>query len=182
MNPPKLWLTHTCLFTSVMLQLPDIWRVTTARQAVVAVGHTGSLYTALTVFACLFIFSSYLVTYQHRSSVTLDISDPCKHTPPRADWPQAQTTSLPVRTGGKAAKPLRWPSLLPSLEAKTSRASLTISHNLFHSTMFNLLAPEFYIEILAHSVWIIQEPKKVTLWNKRHFEEKSGECAACLKY
>jgi hypothetical protein len=24
--------------------------------------------------------------------------------------------------------------------------------------------------------------KKVALWNKRHFEEKNGECAACLKY
>jgi hypothetical protein len=24
--------------------------------------------------------------------------------------------------------------------------------------------------------------KKVALWNKRHFEEKTGECAACLKY
>jgi hypothetical protein len=31
-------------------------------------------------------------------------------------------------------------------------------------------------------MWIIQEPKKVALWNKRHFEEKNGECAACLKY
>jgi len=30
-------------------------------------------------------------------------------------------------------------------------------------------------------MWIIQEPKKVELWNKRHFEEKNGECAACLK-
>ena len=30
--------------------------------------------------------------------------------------------------------------------------------------------------------WIIHEPKKVALWNKRHFEEKNGECAACLKY
>ena len=29
---------------------------------------------------------------------------------------------------------------------------------------------------------IIQEPKKVALRNKRHFEEKNGECAACLKY
>jgi hypothetical protein len=28
---------------------------------------------------------------------------------------------------------------------------------------------------------LIQEPKKV-LWNKRHFEEKNVECAACLKY
>jgi len=24
--------------------------------------------------------------------------------------------------------------------------------------------------------------KKVALWNKRHFEEKNEECAACLKY
>ena len=41
--------------------------------------------------------------------------------------------------------------------------------------IFNLLAPEFGTEILAHSVckmWIIREPKKVALWNKRHFEEK----------
>jgi len=28
----------------------------------------------------------------------------------------------------------------------------------------------------------MQEPKKVALRNKRHFEEKNGECAACLKY
>jgi hypothetical protein len=26
------------------------------------------------------------------------------------------------------------------------------------------------------------EPEKVALLNKRHFEEKNGECAACLKY
>jgi hypothetical protein len=31
-------------------------------------------------------------------------------------------------------------------------------------------------------MWIIQEPKKVALRNKRYFEEKNGECAACLKY
>jgi hypothetical protein len=29
---------------------------------------------------------------------------------------------------------------------------------------------------------IIHEPKKVALRNKRHFEEKNRECAACLKY
>jgi len=29
---------------------------------------------------------------------------------------------------------------------------------------------------------IIQAPKKVALCNKRHFEEKNGECAACLKF
>jgi hypothetical protein len=31
-------------------------------------------------------------------------------------------------------------------------------------------------------MWIIQEPKKVAVWNKWHFEKKNGECAACLKY
>jgi len=31
-------------------------------------------------------------------------------------------------------------------------------------------------------MWIIREPKKVALWNKRHFEEKNRECAACLKH
>jgi len=29
---------------------------------------------------------------------------------------------------------------------------------------------------------ITQEPKKIALRNKRHFEEKKGECAICLKY
>ena len=46
--------------------------------------------------------------------------------------------------------------------------------------LFNLLAPEFGIYILAHPVckmWIIQEPKKVALWNKQHFEEKKTESA-----
>jgi len=43
----------------------------------------------------------------------------------------------------------------------------------------------FTFKFLAHPVckmWIIQEPKKVALWNKRHFEQKNAECAACLKY
>jgi len=29
---------------------------------------------------------------------------------------------------------------------------------------------------------IIHEPKKVALWNKRHFEQKNGERTTCLKY
>jgi len=51
--------------------------------------------------------------------------------------------------------------------------------------MHGLTNLKFYISILAHPVcimWIIHEPKKVALWNKRHFEEKNGECATCLKY
>jgi len=49
----------------------------------------------------------------------------------------------------------------------------------------NLLESKFYIQILAHPVGkmrIIQEPNKLALWNKRHFEEKNGDYAACLKY
>ena len=44
--------------------------------------------------------------------------------------------------------------------------------------LFNLLATDFFPQILAHSVfkmWVIQKPNKVALWNKRHFEEKKME-------
>ena len=56
-----------------------------------------------------------------------------------------------------------------------------------HVSDINPLAPElFFFLILAHSVykmWIIQEPNKLALWNKLHFEEKkNGEYRACLKY
>ena len=36
----------------------------------------------------------------------------------------------------------------------------------------------FFFLILAHTVykmWITQEPKRVALWNKRHFEEEKTE-------
>jgi len=53
----------------------------------------------------------------------------------------------------------------------------------------NLLAPELFFKILAHTVykmWIIQEPNTVELWNKLHFEEgeekKNGAYIPCLKY
>ena len=42
----------------------------------------------------------------------------------------------------------------------------------------NLLAPELFFLILAHSVykmWIIQEPHKLELWNKLYFEEEKTE-------
>ena len=45
-------------------------------------------------------------------------------------------------------------------------------------TFFNHLAPEFSLKFLAHPVfkiWVLQEPKKVALWNKRHLEEKKTE-------
>ena len=50
----------------------------------------------------------------------------------------------------------------------------------------NPLGPELFFLISAHPVykmWIIQEPNKLALWNKLHFEErKNGEYRACLKY
>ena len=42
----------------------------------------------------------------------------------------------------------------------------------------NPLAPELFFLILAHpayKMWIIQEPNKLALWNKLHFEEKKTE-------
>ena len=44
--------------------------------------------------------------------------------------------------------------------------------------LFNPSAPELFSLILAHPVyktWIIQEPNKLALWNKLHFEEKKKE-------
>ena len=44
--------------------------------------------------------------------------------------------------------------------------------------LLNLLMPELFFLILAHSVnkmWIIQEPNKLELWNKLHFKEKKTE-------
>jgi hypothetical protein len=41
--------------------------------------------------------------------------------------------------------------------------------------MHGLTNLKFYIQILAHTVckmWIIQETKKLALWNKRYFEKK----------
>ena len=55
-----------------------------------------------------------------------------------------------------------------------------------HFSSFNHLAPELFFLILAHLVykmWIIQEPNKLKLWNKLHFEgKKTGDYTPCLKY
>ena len=44
---------------------------------------------------------------------------------------------------------------------------------IFQTLWFNLLATDFFFQILAHPIfkmWVIQKPNKVALWNKRHFE------------
>ena len=43
---------------------------------------------------------------------------------------------------------------------------------------FKLLAPELFFFIITHPVykmWIKQEPNKLELWNKLHFEEEKSE-------
>jgi hypothetical protein len=47
-----------------------------------------------------------------------------------------------------------------------------------HIHFYSHLAPEFFFSIFSTPVfkmWIIQEPNKVALCNKRHFEEKETE-------
>ena len=53
-----------------------------------------------------------------------------------------------------------------------------LSHSSWSDHPINLLAPELFFLILAHSVykmWIIQEPNTLELWNKLHFEEEKTE-------
>ena len=43
---------------------------------------------------------------------------------------------------------------------------------------FYPFGPGIFFKIWAHPVlkmWILQEPKKIALWNKRHLEEKNTE-------
>ena len=52
------------------------------------------------------------------------------------------------------------------------------------NSSINLLATDFFCQILAHPVfkmWVIQKPNKVALWNKRHFEEKKWRLYSMFK-
>ena len=53
-----------------------------------------------------------------------------------------------------------------------------------NSSFINLLAPDFFFLILAHSVykmWIIQEPNTLELWNRLHFEGKKRKVYTVFK-
>jgi hypothetical protein len=64
--------------------------------------------------------------------------------------------------------------------------SMSPSHIVSSEEFLNLLAPELFFLILAlpvYKMWIIQEPNKLELWNKLHFEEKkNGDYSPFLKY
>jgi len=72
--------------------------------------------------------------------------------------------------------PSRFPNGAPM--ERNSRLQRIFSHLSFGAGIFFLS--------LAHSVykmWIKQEPNKLNLWSKLHFEpEKNGEYITCLKY
>ena len=61
-------------------------------------------------------------------------------------------------------------------DIRTKRSTQSEHHVEFLNV--NLLATDFFFQILAHPVfkmWVIQKPNKVALWNKRHFEEEKME-------
>ena len=74
--------------------------------------------------------------------------------------------------------------LLNSVNFEISRYRVQIK--LILITKLTLRRRNYFFLILPHPVyrmWIIQEPNKLALWNKLHFEEKkNGEHKACLKY
>ena len=97
---------------------------------------------------------------------------------------------LPVPTGEKAEWLFGLDALeksffsLQGIETQPSDCSVDVSLNrliyicFFSICYINLLATDFFFQILAHLVfkmWIIQKPNKVALWNKRHLERKKME-------
>jgi len=70
-----------------------------------------------------------------------------------------------------------------SYETHTHSQAYSQQHTLTQYDMLpqhhiNLLAPELFFFILAHSVykmWILQEPNMLDLWNKLHFEEEKTQ-------
>ena len=70
-------------------------------------------------------------------------------------------------------------SLADCIQAKTRiMAVLGSKNDLLGIWLLNLWRRNYFFLILAHTVykmWIIQEPKKLALWNKLHFEEKKKE-------
>ena len=69
-----------------------------------------------------------------------------------------------------------WNQMTPKMEGYK-----TVTHMMVN---FNLLATDFFFQILAHPVFkmrVIQKPNKVALRNKRHFEEKKWRLYSMFK-
>ena len=77
-----------------------------------------------------------------------------------------------------------------NLQKQEGMEHVTMDFNTYYllirnaESRFNLLATDFFFQILAHPVfkmWVIQKPNKVALWNKRHFEEKKRRLYSMFK-
>ena len=103
----------------------------------------------------------------------------CNH---RADWRKQQGfwlyVQLQIRLGHQSKR------LMFIFTCTKTLYHFHIPENFFDANL--TLWRRNYFLILAHSVykmWIMQEPIKLELWNKLHFEEKKKtEYRACLKY
>ena len=89
-----------------------------------------------------------------------------------------QIPSLYLKLGQAASFPTHYSTFIMSFNAVSSRKHCYSHIILWKKLGFNLLATDFFFQILAHLVFkmrVIQKPNKVALWNKRHFEEKKME-------
>jgi hypothetical protein len=134
---------------------------------------------------------SWTLGFPHQ---TTPLSRPTFHHPPAGGQVFRSVVLSMLRWMTVAKRCLKQPAVMcglnykPTIIIKLCLLQITHVHTHLHTgtvANFTFWHRSFTFKFLAHSVckmWIIQEPKKVALWNKRHFEEKNRECAACLKY
>ena len=94
----------------------------------------------------------------------------------RRCWRRVKSSSPSTDFSSWIAWPCRQTQTLQAAEtsAVTSRPSVTVPED----DRPTLWRRNYFFLISAHSVykmWIIQEPNKLALWNKLHFEEKKTE-------
>jgi hypothetical protein len=91
---------------------------------------------------------------------------PMSQTRPCVECHEPESTRACVVIYIRACLPSQAPRGGLASQTRTCMGTLTFWH------------PNFFKFFLAHPVckmWIIREPKKVALWNKRNFEEKEME-------
>ena len=138
-------------------------------------GFSGSLWFYLRIVVTVVLFSWSGQPAQPRTQ------HDCHHN--TRVKPQAATEATELLMMGGETPETCW-AVSRRQDNKLKNCCIRLVIYLNCTMMHGLTNLKFYIYILAHPVrkmWIIQEPKKIALWNKRHFEEKNGECAACLK-
>jgi len=68
--------------------------------------------------------------------------------------------------------------ILPRMINVSDKSCGKIKLHILFISVINLLAPElffFNFSTPVYKMWIVQEPNKLDLWNKLHFEEEKRE-------